>query len=1201
MIRLHYIFIFMGLLLGSCMQKAQPDQTAQALPAPKRIEILFLGHNSEHHNSERFAPMLAMPLFQKGINISYTADPQDLNSENLSKYDGLIIYANHDSISPGQERALKEFVEGGKGLIPIHSASYCFRNSDWYVKAVGGQFKSHDYGTFVAPIVKPEHPVMEGLSEFETWDETYVHSNINPDITVLMERVENGHHEPWTWVRTQGQGRVFYTVYGHDERTWGNPGFHELIENGILWAVSDEVKDRWARLELPTPTFVDADIPNYENRDPAPKFQQALSPEESQKLIKVPVDFELELFASEPDIINPIAMAWDEKGRLWVIETEDYPNQIRDEEGVGPDRIKICEDTDGDGKADKFTIFADGLNIPTSMVFANGGIIISMAPNFIFMKDTDGDDKADVREIIMTGWGKSDTHAGPSTLKYGLDNKIWGGMGYSGYKGTVGGKEISFSQGVYRFDPDGENLEYLGRTTNNTWGLGFSEEFDVFISTANGLHSAYLAMPNQYVKRPLVGGSDNTVHKIETHYDMPHVTPYLRQVDFHGGYTAAAGHNLYTARNFPESYWNTVALVCEPTGRVLHKAVLERDGVGYIEKNGFNLLASSDEWFAPVHAEVGPDGAIWVADWYNFIIQHNPTPRGFKNGEGNAYVNPWRDSGHGRIYRVVYKGAKPYEPMQLSKNDTEGLLAGLENNNMFWRTTAQRLIMESQNKEVIPGLYDLINDQSVDEIGLNSPAVHALWTLQGLGALDGSNAEAIEVVTNALSHSAAGVRQNAVKVLPKTQESLETIIKAELINDPDLKARMAAVLAIADMPASPEVGELLYKASQNEENANDEFLPQAFFAAALTHQAAFLGATPQVHGTVKADSLMNLSERIIKSMDQEQYKLDRWSPILFPPNVTGKEITVQVSMAPREREEDDDEDEVFEGVVVAQGDKEAGYTLYLQDETLHWLVIQDGKSYMATSSTDLPKERFEVIARLSEGGIMEIDVNGQSVAKGKAPSLFTEPFSTEEVRVGRDYDNENKVGDYPDRFYFSGDLRRNGILELKKPLATATASTEPATGKAPVAAATKERNVRAVASSGSDKPATKSASNAVTINIRVIEHEMKFDKETFTVKAGQEVTINFTNPDFMQHNLVIAKPGTLNTIGAAADALARDPKGSEQEYVPKIPQIIAATPLVNPEGRETLVFTVPDQPGEYPFVCTVPGHWRLMNGIMIVE
>ena len=141
-----------------------------------------------------------------------------------------------------------------------------------------------------------------------------------------------------------------------------------------------------AKLDLPTLEYSEAKIPNYEERDPAPKLQTPLSPEASQKRIQIPPGFNLQLFASEPDIINPISMAWDHRGRLWVIETQDYPNEINVLDGVGNDRIKILEDTNGDGRADKFTVFADKLSVPTSLVFSQGGIIVSQAPHFLFFK-----------------------------------------------------------------------------------------------------------------------------------------------------------------------------------------------------------------------------------------------------------------------------------------------------------------------------------------------------------------------------------------------------------------------------------------------------------------------------------------------------------------------------------------------------------------------------------------------------------------------------------------------------------------------------------------------------------------------------------------------------------------------------------------------------------------------------------------------
>ena len=137
-----------------------------------------------------------------------------------------------------QEKALLDYVAGGKAFLPIHSASYCFRNSQAFVDLVGAQFQRHGTGEFTAEIIKPDHPVLEGIQPFQVWDETYVHTKHNQDRVVLMERVDASGREPWTWVRTHGKGRVFYTAYGHDQRVWSHPSFHRLIRNAIRWATA---------------------------------------------------------------------------------------------------------------------------------------------------------------------------------------------------------------------------------------------------------------------------------------------------------------------------------------------------------------------------------------------------------------------------------------------------------------------------------------------------------------------------------------------------------------------------------------------------------------------------------------------------------------------------------------------------------------------------------------------------------------------------------------------------------------------------------------------------------------------------------------------------------------------------------------------------------------------------------------------------
>src|SRR5262249_48037659 len=251
--------------------------------------------------------------------------------------------------------------------------------------------------------------------------------------------------------------------------------------------------------------------------------------------------------------------------------------------------------------------------------------------------------------------------------------------------------------------------------------------------------SVHLPIPNRYYES-VRGWSSTVLPGIAGNAPIEPITDKVRQVDYHGHFTAGAGHALYTARGYPREYWNRTAFVAEPTGHLLATFVIQPDGASYRSRNAWNLLASDDEWSAPIMAEVGPDGQVWVIDWYNYIVQHNPTPPGWKTGKGNAYETELRDKKHGRIYRVVYKGAKPHDAMSLRDPAPDQLVATLKSDNMFWRLQAQRLLVERGQRDIVPALLDLVRDQGMDEIGLNPAAVHALWTLHGLGVLDGSEA-----------------------------------------------------------------------------------------------------------------------------------------------------------------------------------------------------------------------------------------------------------------------------------------------------------------------------------------------------------------------------------------------------------------------------------------------------------------------------
>ena len=326
----------------------------------------------------------------------------------------------------------------------------------------------------------------------------------------------------------------------------------------------------------------------------------------------------------------------------------------------------------------------------------------------LFLKDTDGDGKADERKVLFTGFGTYDTHAGPSNLRYGLDNWIYAIIGYSGFSGEVGGERHSFRQGFFRFKPDGSKLEFLRSTNNNSWGVGISEEGLLFGSTANGCPSVYMPIANRYYES-VRGMAPSVLQNIADSNRFFPITENVRQVDWHGGFTAGAGSALYTARTYPKHYWNKTAFVAEPTGHLVATFTLHPDGTDFHSHNAWNLVASDDEWTSPILAEVGPDGQVWVIDWYNFIVQHNPTPKGYKTGKGAAYETPLRDKTHGRIYRIVAKDGKPSDRPMLSRDDPKGLVAALKNDNMFWRLHAQRLLVERGDTSVARDLAALID------------------------------------------------------------------------------------------------------------------------------------------------------------------------------------------------------------------------------------------------------------------------------------------------------------------------------------------------------------------------------------------------------------------------------------------------------------------------------------------------------------
>jgi putative membrane-bound dehydrogenase-like protein len=1202
--------------------------TALSLSAAP-LKVLFLGDvTPTSHQSGLRLPELAPALMARGIQLVYTDDAAwALQLDVLKRYDAFMLYGNINTITPAQEKALLDYVNEGGGFVPVHSASACFGNSPKFIALVGGKFQSHAaINAFQTTIVLPDHPIMKGFAGVvTTGDEPYVHSQHNTVNRTVLELRDN---EPYTWIRTEGKGRVFYTAWGHDQRTWTNPGFQDLMARGIRYAAGlAPVEAAPAATSAGVAVFEYEEsnenrrVPNYSNQpgstgggaNPWPQIQKPLRPAQSMQHIVVPGGFELQLFASDPDIKKPIAMAWDERGRCWIVETVDYPNNLLPAGERGNDRIVICEDTNKDGKADKFTVFADGLNLPTSLAFANGGIVVQQAPDTLFLKDTNGDDKADVRQVLFTGWSRNDTHAVASNLQFGPDNWIWGTVGYSRFTGTVGGKTFNMAQAIYRFKADGSEMEQVRNTNNNTWGLGFNESGIPFASTANGNPSNYMPIAARYYEKSGVAFTQTLSTIADSSRFLP-ITPKVREVDNFNAYTAAAGHAVYTARSYPKEYWNRIAFVTEPAGHLVGQFDLTPNGADFRSHNPMNLFVSDDEWCAPIMAEVGPDGSVWVIDWYNYVVQHNPTPTGYRNGRGGAYENPLRDKEHGRIYRVVWKAGKPSPQPDLSRATSAQLVAALKNDNLLWRRHAQRLLVEKGARDAVPNLAALVRDTMVDEIGLNVGAIHAIWTLQGLNAID-SDPAALAAVTGALKHPSAGVRRNAVAALPHTAASANAMAAAGILRDGDAQVRLAAMLALADTPNLPEAGKALHDALTGTPVALDRWSADAAKMAGSAQAASFIAAvTPQEMGSFLA--AQSQAERVLLST-----AVLAGAAAGLPPGWELVQTAGQVEAAR------------------ANGGRAGAHSLR---------VVLAGEGAAGGVGTKVKVKRgyrYELTAWVRTEGLPAAPAaqpgrgnRGGQRGGGGGPAAAGATLTMQQPDAGRG--GRRGGGAPPARGAPGANQLPTSVqgtsdwTQIRVPVTTNANADEVtiactvslgAMGTAAGSAWFDEVTLREVGpadDSAADAfatvlnhaalrtglivakpapvPAAPSAPPSVILQLGTIPNKMAFDKAELTVKAGQTVRIVFKNSDLMQHNFVLARIGALDAVGAAADRLVTTPQGFARGFVPETADVLASSTLLNPEETTEINFTAPAVPGSYPFACTFPGHWRLMKGVLIV-
>src|SRR5229473_3595114 len=518
------------------------------------------------------------------------------------------------------------------------------------------------------------------------------------------------------------------------------------------------------------------------------------SQKEAIKTFQIDPAYRIEPFVSEPAVVSPVAMDFDENGRIFVVEDRGYP--LNPEQRLG--RVKLLEDTNGDGIPDRTTVFADQLTMPTGVMRWKKGILVTDAPDLLYFEDTDGDGKADVRRVVLTGFAVTNPQHTVNNPVYGLDNWIY--IAHEGpataiiYKKQFGdrGSDIRFPDrpdlpGLtehhrnVRLRPDTYQLEALSGSSQ--YGQAF-DDWGHHFTTNNSDHARHEVIAARYLERNPDLPVFSAMQQIPDHGAAAKVYPITLHPRFElltevGQFTSACGITCYHGSLF----------VAEPVHNLAHQDLLSDSGGTFIAKRAHpdvEFLASTDAWFRPVNFYVGPDGALYVMDFYRLMIEHPE----WMSTEAQNSKDLTKGIDRGRIYRIVPDGSPAPKPIKLGSASNSELARELANPVIWWRRTAQRLLVDRKAVDVAPELTRMVHE-SPSAVG----RLHALWTLEGLGEL-----KAAEIDT-ALRDPEPGVRENAI-VLAEPRLANSPALIQKLIGmgkDPDARVRFQLLCTLGTL------------------------------------------------------------------------------------------------------------------------------------------------------------------------------------------------------------------------------------------------------------------------------------------------------------------------------------------------------------------------------------------------------------------
>jgi putative heme-binding domain-containing protein len=529
-------------------------------------------------------------------------------------------------------------------------------------------------------------------------------------------------------------------------------------------------------------------------------------PEEERKSFQVADGFEVNLFAADPLLAKPIQMNWDAAGRLWVATSEAYP-QIKPGEKQN-DKIIVLEDTKGVGVADKTTVFAEGLLIPTGIEVGDGGVYVVDSTDLLHLSDTDGDGKADKRRVVLSGFGTEDTHHMVHTLRWGPDGLLYFNQSiyiHSHIETPYGVRRLAGS-GVWQFRPESRKLEVFCRGLVNPWGHAFDRFGQSFLTDGAGGEGINYTFPGAAFTSAV--GTDRVLTGLNP------------------GSPKDCGLEILSGRHLPEE-WRGNLITNDFRGHRVCRYVVTPEGSGYTSKEMPELIKTNHPAFRPVDVKMGPDGAIYIADWYNPIIQH---------GEVD-FRDPRRDVTHGRIWRVTAKGRKPVERPKLVDAKVGDLLEALKAPEDWTRHFAHRVLKERGADAVLPALKDWTAKLDAANPDDEPHLLEALWTYQ---AFDVVEPKLLHVLLSANDYR---VRAAAVRVVGAWGDRLPNPLEllAPRVNDDHPQVRLEAVRALSTIP-NIRAAELALEAL---DRPTDKFLDYGLWLAARELKPQWLPALQQ--------------------------------------------------------------------------------------------------------------------------------------------------------------------------------------------------------------------------------------------------------------------------------------------------------------------------------------------------------------------